>query len=76
MKSFFGLFVVIISLFINIKSAIAFDYAPEIGDSAPSFQLEGINKSMQSKKIWDLNELKGKWIVLYFYPKDLPLVVL
>ena len=32
--------------------------------------LEGINKSFKSKKIWDSNELKGKWIVLYFYPKD------
>ena len=64
-KSFFGLFVVIISLFFNIKSAIGFDYAPEIGDLAPSFHLEGINKSIKSKKIWDSNELKGKWIVLY-----------
>ena len=70
MKSLFGLFVIFISLIINFKSVIAFDYAPEIGDLAPSFHLEGINKSMQSKKIWDLNELKGKWIVLYFYPKD------
>ena len=60
MKSFFRLFVVIIFLFINIKSAIAFDYAPEIGDLAPSFHLEGINKSQKSKKIWDINEFKGK----------------
>ena len=70
MKSLFGLFVILISLFFNLKSAIAFDYAPEIGDTAPSFHLEGINKSIKSKKIWDSNELKGKWIVLYFYPKD------
>ena len=70
MKSLFGLFIILISLFFNFKSAIAFDYAPEIGDAAPSFQLEGINKSIKSKKIWDSNELKGKWIVLYFYPKD------
>ena len=70
MKSFFGLFVVIISLFINIKSAIAFDYAPEIGDLAPSFHLQGINSNYKSKKIWDSDELKGKWVVLYFYPKD------
>ena len=70
MKSLFGLFVILISLFFNLKSAIAFDYAPEIGDLAPSFHLEGINKSQKSKKIWDINEFKGKWIVLYFYPKD------
>ena len=70
MKSLFGFFVILISLFFNLKSAIAFDYAPEIGDLAPSFHLEGINKSIKSKKIWDSSELKGKWIVLYFYPKD------
>ena len=70
MKSLFGLFVILISLLFNLKSAIAFDYAPEVGDLAPSFHLEGINKSQKSKKIWDINEFKGKWIVLYFYPKD------
>ena len=37
MKSLFGFFVILISLFFNLKSAIAFDYAPEIGDLAPSF---------------------------------------
>ena len=60
MKRLVGLFVILISLFINFKSVIAFDYAPEIGDSAPSFHLDGINKSNKSKKIWDSNELKGK----------------
>ena len=70
MKSLFVIFIIFISLFINIKSVIAFDFAPEIGDSAPRFHLEGINKTFKSKKIWDSNELKGKWIVLYFYPKD------
>ena len=70
MKSLFRLFVIIISLFFNLKSVLAFDFAPEVGDIAPSFHLEGINKSLKSKKIWDLDELKGKWIVIYFYPRD------
>ena len=70
MKSLFPLFVLIISLFFNLKSSIAFDYAPEIGDVAPSFHLKGINSSNKSKNIWDSDELKGKWVVLYFYPKD------
>ena len=70
MKRIFALFVILISLFLNIKSVIAFDYAPEIGDLAPNFHLEGINKSFKSKRIWNLDELKGKWLVLYFYPKD------
>ena len=70
MKSLFSIFIIIISFFLNFKSVIAFDYAPEVGDIAPSFHLEGINKNIKSKKIWDSNELKGKWVVLYFYPKD------
>ena len=70
MKSLFCLSVIIISLYFNINSAIAFDYAPEVGDIAPSFHLEGINKSLKNKKIWDSDELRGKWIILYFYPKD------
>ena len=70
MKNLLGLFVILISLFLNLKSVIAFDYAPEIGDLAPSFHLQGINNNNKSKKIWDSDELKGKWVVLYFYPKD------
>ena len=70
MKSFFFIFVILISLFFNFKPVGAFDYAPEIGDIAPSFRLEGINKSLKLNKIWDSDELKGKWVVLYFYPKD------
>ena len=70
MKSLFCLFVITLSLFFNFKAVFAFDYAPEIGDVAPSFYLEGINKSLKSKKKWDSEELKGKWVVLYFYPKD------
>jgi len=25
---------------------------------------------LKSKKIWELNDFQGKWLVLYFYPKD------
>ena len=54
----------------NCNSAIAFDFAPEAGDMAPNFQLKGFNKNMKSKKIWELNDFQGKWLVMYFYPKD------
>ena len=57
-------------LLINCNSAIAFDFAPEVGDMAPNFQLEGFNKNIKSKKIWELNDFQGKWLVMYFYPKD------
>ena len=45
MKSLLGIFIVIISLFFNINSVFAFDYAPEIGDLAPSFHVEGITNN-------------------------------
>ncbi len=70
MKSSYCSFVIIITLFLNLNSSFAFDFAPEIGDIAPSFHLEGINKNIKSKKVWDSDDLKGKWVVLYFYPKD------
>jgi len=54
----------------NCNSAIAFDFAPEVGDIAPNFQLEGFNKNTKSKKIWELNDFQGKWLVMYLYPKD------
>jgi peroxiredoxin Q/BCP len=37
----------------------------EIGKKAPSFKLKN-----QDGKIISLNDLKGKKVVLYFYPKD------
>ena len=57
-------------LLINFNSAIAFDFAPEVGDIAPNFQLEGFNKNIKSKTTWELNDFQGKWLVMYFYPKD------
>ena len=37
----------------------------KIGDTAPDFCLEDPDKGKQC-----LHDLKGKWVVLYFYPKD------
>ena len=31
----------------NFNSSIAFDFAPEVGDIAPNFQLEGFNKNIK-----------------------------
>ena len=45
-------------------SAFAAD-PPAVGTAAPDFQL----MSQEGKQI-SLTSLKGKWIVLYFYPKD------
>lgn len=43
--------------------ALAADFS--VGDPAPSFKL-----SDQSGKTHSLDDFRGKWLVLYFYPKD------
>ena len=70
MKNLTGILLIILFVFFNNNPSIAFDFAPEIGDIAPNFSLEGINKNIKFKNTWDLKEFKGKWVVLYFYPKD------
>lgn len=39
---------------------------PKAGDTAPDFALSDQNGSMHS-----LKDEKGKWVLLYFYPKDM-----
>lgn len=43
----------------------AADKAPEAGATAPDFTLNS-----QENKPVSLHDFKGKWVVLYFYPKD------
>src|SRR5262247_2320141 len=43
----------------------AFSSTPEVGKPAPDFTL----KSNEGKMV-SLKDYRGKWIVLYFYPKD------
>ena len=57
-------------LFFHIPQVKAFDFAPEVGDQAPDFNLNGININNTNKKSFKLDDFSGKWIVLYFYPKD------
>jgi len=45
--------------------AMAFSGPPEVGKPAPQFTL----KSNEGKTV-SLKDYKGKWVVLYFYPKD------
>lgn len=45
--------------------ALAFSTPPEVGKPAPEFTL----KSNEGKTV-NLKDYRGKWVVLYFYPKD------
>jgi peroxiredoxin Q/BCP len=48
-----------------LRTARADNKAPEIGTAAPDFTLP----SQEGKPV-SLHDFKGKWVVLYFYPKD------
>ncbi len=47
------------------SSVWAFNETPAVGAAAPSFKL----KTNEGKEA-SLSDFKGKWVVLYFYPKD------
>ena len=49
-----------------IFSARAGDKTPAVGSAAPDFTLNN-----QEGKAISLHDFKGKWVVLYFYPKDM-----
>lgn len=51
----------VIALFV-VGAAIA---SPAVNDPAPNFELPD-----QTGKMHTLDQYKGKWVVLYFYPKD------
>src|SRR5579863_9083540 len=61
--------IVIVVLFgvgIGVRAMRAGDKAPAVGTPAPDFTLN----SQEGKSI-SLHDFKGKWVVLYFYPKDM-----
>ena len=53
------------ALSLGVVPAFTDDAMPQAGQSAPAFQLPSQDGSQVS-----LSDLKGKWVVLYFYPKD------
>lgn len=57
--------VAIFAVALGISSLRAADKAPAVGTPAPDFTL----KSQEGKAV-SLHDFKGKWVVLYFYPKD------
>jgi peroxiredoxin Q/BCP len=50
----------------SFSMARAFEAMPQVGQQAPDFTLPS-----QDGTPIDLKDLRGKWVVLYFYPKDM-----
>jgi peroxiredoxin Q/BCP len=62
---YFGYSVSTVLLMVSLLAAGPADSLPEVGQLAPDFRLTS-NESAQVS----LNDFRGKWVVLYFYPKD------
>jgi len=54
-----------LAIAIGLRSVRAGDKAPAVGSPAPDFTLN----SQEGKPV-SLHDFRGKWVVLYFYPKD------
>lgn len=52
-------------LLLTVAASAFPDGLPEAGSAAPAFKL----KNQEGKEV-SLADFKGKWVVLYFYPKD------
>ncbi|HET9712817.1 MAG TPA: peroxiredoxin, partial [Pyrinomonadaceae bacterium] len=65
MSKYVVLFVFAIVAVLACKSVGAVNELPAVGAAAPTFKLT----SNEGKAI-SLADYKGKWVVLYFYPKD------
>jgi len=66
MKALFVLLAVTVALAVVLSPSVsAFTDPPAVGASAPDFKLT----SNEGKQV-SLKDYRGKWIVLYFYPKD------
>jgi thioredoxin-dependent peroxiredoxin len=56
---------VVVAVALGVRSLRAGDKAPAVGTAAPDFTLNS-----QDGKPVSLHDFRGKWVVLYFYPKD------
>lgn len=60
-----GLSVAAAVVFFGVRVFAASDPIPQVGQTAPGFTLPDQEANQIS-----LSQYKGKWVVLYFYPKD------
>lgn len=59
------LVVIVLALVILAPRLLSRSVAPAVGSPAPDFTLPNQDGSLVS-----LRDYRGKWVVLYFYPKD------
>jgi peroxiredoxin Q/BCP len=64
-RGFFAAVLLICLTMFGIKLAKSSEQLPAVGHQAPQFTLLSQDGSNVS-----LNQFRGKWVVLYFYPKD------
>jgi peroxiredoxin Q/BCP len=57
--------IAVLAIVSAIALSAAASNAPTVGTAAPDFTLNS-----QENKAVSLHDFKGKWVVLYFYPKD------
>ena len=65
MSKYAFIFAFVVAAMLACNSVNAVSEVPTVGTAAPTFSL--VN---QEGKQVNLNDYKGKWVVLYFYPKD------
>ena len=70
-SNFIRSFLLFISVLL-IKPSVLFASinSVRLSQKAPDFLLKGFNKNNPKKNIWSLEDFSGKWLILYFYPKD------
>ena len=61
-----GLILAAAVTFMGVRVFAASDPVPQVGQTAPGFTLP----SQEGTKV-SLHQYHGKWVVLYFYPKDM-----
>ncbi len=67
MRKFLGLAVLVAAMAVAVPLWLrAADSVPAVGTMAPDFTLN----SQEGKPV-TLSQYRGKWVVLYFYPKDM-----
>jgi len=64
-----GLFLAALTLTPSRASALG-GVVLETGTTVPDFDLSGSSQSEPDRKEWSSRDLRGRWLAVYFYPRD------